>query len=64
MAQPVASREQPKRLALVGGELARRQRHWMPVSVSRGGCSIQFGRASAPMMPHRVQTKGRAPFSR
>jgi len=24
--------------------------------VSRGGCSCQFGRASAPMIPQRVHT--------
>ena len=27
-----------------------------PVKLSRGGCSFQFGRASAPMIPHLVHT--------
>ncbi len=27
-----------------------------PVNVSRGGCSFQFGRASAPKIPHLVHT--------
>ncbi len=31
-------------------------RHCTPVSVSRGGCSFQFGRASAPTMPQPVHT--------
>jgi hypothetical protein len=28
----------------------------VPAPLSRAGCSRQFGRASAPMMPHRVHT--------
>ena len=31
-------------------------RHRTPVRLSRGGCSCQFGRASAPTMPQRVHT--------
>jgi hypothetical protein len=31
-------------------------RHCTPVRLSRGGCSCQFGRASAPMIPQFVQT--------
>jgi hypothetical protein len=31
-------------------------RHCTPVRVSRGGGFCQFGRASAPMIPHRVHT--------
>ena len=47
-------REQPESPALFRGE-ARflwDHRHFVPVSVSRGGSSCQFGRASAPMIPH------------
>jgi hypothetical protein len=33
-----------------------RLRHCTLVSVSRGGCSFQFGRASAPMIPQPVHT--------
>jgi len=29
----------------------------VPAPVSRAGCSRQFGRASAPMMPHRVHNE-------
>jgi hypothetical protein len=36
--------------------LVTQLRHCTPVSVSHGGCSFQFGRASAPKMPHRVHT--------
>jgi len=28
----------------------------VPAPLSRAGCSRQFGRASAPMMPHRLHT--------
>ena len=28
----------------------------VPAPLNRAGCSRQFGRASAPMMPHRVHT--------
>jgi hypothetical protein len=44
--------------ALLAAEPAawRGHRHCTPVSVSRGGCSRQFGRASAPMIPQRVHT--------
>jgi hypothetical protein len=31
-------------------------RHCTPVRLSRAGCSRQFGRASAPIIPHRVHT--------
>jgi hypothetical protein len=31
-------------------------RHCTPVNVCRGGCFFQFGRTSAPTMPHFVQT--------
>jgi hypothetical protein len=31
-------------------------RHCTPVRLYPGGCSFQFGRASAPMMPQPVQT--------
>jgi hypothetical protein len=31
-------------------------RHCTPVRLSRGGCSFQFGRASAPTIPHPAQT--------
>jgi hypothetical protein len=41
---------------LVGIETAWAHRHCTPVSVSRGGCSCQFGRASAPMIPQLVHT--------
>jgi hypothetical protein len=48
-----------ERAALLAAQvLASRshRRHCTPVRLSRGGCSRQFGRASAPMMPHRVHT--------
>ncbi len=32
---------------------------WARVSLLRSGCSRQFGRASAPTMPHRVHTMHR-----
>jgi hypothetical protein len=51
------SGEQAQRPALIGRETALwAHRHCTPVSVSRAGCSSQFGRASAPMIPHRVHT--------
>jgi hypothetical protein len=31
----------------------------VPAPLSRAGCSRQFGRASAPMMPHGVHTNRR-----
>jgi hypothetical protein len=42
-----AAGEHFERAALVGG-----YRHCTPVRLSRGGCSFQYGRTSAPMMPH------------
>jgi hypothetical protein len=39
-------------LTRLAGSLPRRGTR----ALSRAGCSRQFGRASAPMMPHRVQT--------
>jgi hypothetical protein len=39
-------------------DAARRSRHGaVPAPLSRAGCSRQFGRASAPMMPHHVHTR-------
>jgi hypothetical protein len=53
-----ATGEYVERPALLAAEAAAwcGHRHCAPVSVSRGGCSCQFGRASAPMMPQRVHT--------
>ena len=36
--------------------LVSAHRHCTPVRLSRVGCSCQFGRASAPMVPHFVHT--------
>jgi hypothetical protein len=52
--------EQPERPALFGAEALWAHRHCTPVRLSRCGCSLQFGRASPPTMPHRVHTM-RAP---
>jgi hypothetical protein len=41
-----------------GAALSSAHRHCTPVRLSRGGCSCQFGRASAPTIPQRVQTIG------
>jgi hypothetical protein len=37
-------------------DLSWSHRHGKPLRLSRAGCSRQFGRASAPTIPHRVQT--------
>jgi hypothetical protein len=50
------ARKHSGRAELVGIESAWFHRHCTPVRLSRCGCSCQCGRASAPMMPHRVHT--------
>ena len=37
-------------------DLFHRRRHCTPVGLSGGGRSLQFGRTSAPIMPHLEQT--------
>jgi hypothetical protein len=39
-----------------GAALSWSHRHCTPLRLSRGGCSCQFGRASAPTMPQAVYT--------
>jgi hypothetical protein len=47
-----------ERAELVGAQatISWVHRYWTPVRVSRGGCSCQCGRASAPMIPQFVHT--------
>jgi hypothetical protein len=47
-----------ERAALLAAQVAAScsHRHCTPLRLSRAGCSRQFGRASAPMMPQRVHT--------
>jgi hypothetical protein len=51
-----AVRRASERPALFGAEALWAHRHCAPVRLSRGGCSRQFGRASAPMIPQRLHT--------
>jgi hypothetical protein len=49
----------PEAARRLGPARTRSPPHCTPVSDSRVGCSRQFGRASAPMMPHWVTHSGR-----
>ena len=50
--------KQSKCPALLGAAAALlwSHRHCMPLRLSRAGCSRQFGRASAPTIPHFMHT--------
>jgi hypothetical protein len=52
LASRAVSRQELRGATLLFGQL----RHCTPVRLSRVGCSVQFGRASAPTIPQRVHT--------